>query len=463
MRVAAGRAARPGQPVHRHATRAATSARRSTSTACSSGASPPGCWPGCSSWPAWTGRGTRRPVEPLPEAMVTLAAADVGATPWRRGAAVIRRPARGAADQLRRHRLPAGAAGQHAVARRVPGRWGAGDVAAAAAAAAAGAASATASCAAPSCWSSGSSCCASLGQGARRARSAPGCAGTSGSSRPGSSTRSSARSPRWSRSDPGAGSWPAPCAAGRPRRWPGRSAVADRCGRSTRRCPPQTTQLFAGFRALLDREGFPRVFEGVAGRADPPGRPARPRGHAPRGAWPRPAPRSSRSPASPRSCNRGQEGSGWVVAAGPGGHQRPRRGRHEPRRPCGSTGAGRSYDARVVVFDPQRDLAVLDVPGLRAPPLRAGRRRSAAATAAVVAGLPAGRALPAGRGPGARRSLSARRRRHLRPAGHRPRGLLALRPGRAGQLRRPAAVDRTAGSSASSSPSRWTTPAPATR
>ena len=30
-----------------------------------------------------------------------------------------------------------------------------------------------------------------------------------------------------------------------------------------RAVPAQTTQLFAGFRALLDREGFPRVFDGV--------------------------------------------------------------------------------------------------------------------------------------------------------------------------------------------------------
>src|SRR5665811_156308 len=31
--------------------------------------------------------------------------------------------------------------------------------------------------------------------------------------------------------------------------------------------PPQTARLFAGFQSVLDREGFPRVFEGV--RAEP--------------------------------------------------------------------------------------------------------------------------------------------------------------------------------------------------
>ena len=50
-------------------------------------------------------------------------------------------------------------------------------------------------------------------------------------------------------------------------------------------------------------------------------------------------------------------------------------------------GTGRSYDARVIVFEPQRDLAVLSVPGLPAPSLRQGSdlKRS---DGAVVAGFP---------------------------------------------------------------------------
>ena len=50
-------------------------------------------------------------------------------------------------------------------------------------------------------------------------------------------------------------------------------------------------------------------------------------------------------------------------------------------------GTGRSYDARVVVFDPRRDLAVLAVPGLTAPPLALGRQLSRG-DGAVVAGYP---------------------------------------------------------------------------
>jgi S1-C subfamily serine protease len=50
-------------------------------------------------------------------------------------------------------------------------------------------------------------------------------------------------------------------------------------------------------------------------------------------------------------------------------------------------GTGRSYPARVVVFDPQRDLAVLSVPGLPAPALTLAPklRRSGGA---IVAGFP---------------------------------------------------------------------------
>ena len=40
-----------------------------------------------------------------------------------------------------------------------------------------------------------------------------------------------------------------------------------------RAVPAQTTSLFAGFRAVLDREGFPRVFEGWGSSGSPGRRP----------------------------------------------------------------------------------------------------------------------------------------------------------------------------------------------
>jgi S1-C subfamily serine protease len=149
--------------------------------------------------------------------------------------------------------------------------------------------------------------------------------------------------------------------------------------------PPQTARLFAGFRSLLDNENFPRVFEGV--QAEPIAPIAPPDNELAFG------PGVAQAAASivkitgvAESCNRGQEGSGWVVA--------PERVITNAHVVAGVTsvhariqGTGRSYDAQVIAFDPRRDLAVLSVPGLPAPSLTQGPdlKRS---DGAVVAGFP---------------------------------------------------------------------------
>ena len=304
---------------------------------------------------------------------------------------------------------------------------------------------------------------AGLGRaGARRRRPGPGCAGRSGSSRPGSSTRSWARSP-------------ALVAVsilvlvrrrGRARRGARAAVPGHRAARASlqaidRVVPAQTAQLFAGFRALLDREGFPQVFDGVQAEPIPPV------------ASPSPAVTASTGRGRGRGVGRQDHRAGGGPAAAPrraaaGSSRRagwsPTRTSSPawPRRASGSAASGGPTTPRVVVFDPRRDLAVLDVPGLRAPALREGDRRSAAATRRWS---PASRRTArTGWTPARVRTVLTRPgRRHLRRARHRARGLLALRAGRAGQLRRPAARPGTAGSSASSSPSRWTTTAPATR
>jgi S1-C subfamily serine protease len=149
--------------------------------------------------------------------------------------------------------------------------------------------------------------------------------------------------------------------------------------------PPQTAQLFAGFRSVLDREGFPRVFDGV--RAEPIAPIAPPDNQLAFGAG------VTRAGASivkitgvATSCNRELEGSGWVVA--------PERVVTNAHVVAGTTsehvriqGTGRSYGARVVVFDPQRDLAVLAVPGLPAPASTQGADLTRS-QGAVVAGFP---------------------------------------------------------------------------
>jgi S1-C subfamily serine protease len=149
--------------------------------------------------------------------------------------------------------------------------------------------------------------------------------------------------------------------------------------------PPQTARLFAGFQSVLDREGFPRVFEGV--RAEPIAPIAPPDSQLAFGAG---VARASASivkiTGAASACNREQEGSGWVVA--------PERVVTNAHVVAGTTservqvrGVGQDYDARVVVFDPKRDLAVLSVPGLPAPSSTQGTNLKRS-SGAVVAGFP---------------------------------------------------------------------------
>lgn len=149
--------------------------------------------------------------------------------------------------------------------------------------------------------------------------------------------------------------------------------------------PSQTARLFASFGSVLDREGFPRVFEGVQAEPIVPVSP--PDNQLASGSGVAGASASIvKITGVAESCNRGQEGSGWVV-----GPQRVITNAHVV---AGVTsehvrvgGTGRSYDARVIVFDPQRDLAVLSVPGLPAPALRQGSALTRS-DGAIVAGFP---------------------------------------------------------------------------
>jgi S1-C subfamily serine protease len=149
--------------------------------------------------------------------------------------------------------------------------------------------------------------------------------------------------------------------------------------------PPQTARLFAGFRSVLDQEGFPRVFEGL--RAEPIAPVAPPDNQLALGAGlARAAISIVKITGLAASCNRELEGSGWVV-----GSDRVVTNAHVV---AGTTseqvriqGTGRSYDAHVVVFDPERDLAVLSVPGLPAPAATQGPVLTRS-DGAVVAGFP---------------------------------------------------------------------------
>lgn len=149
--------------------------------------------------------------------------------------------------------------------------------------------------------------------------------------------------------------------------------------------PAQTARLFAGFQSVLDSEGFPRVFDGVRAEPIAPIAPPNPQLAVGAGVL-RAAGSVVKITGVASSCNREQEGSGWVVAPGrvvSNAHVVAGTNLEHVR----VQGVGRSYDAQVVIFDPKRDLSVLSVPGLpaRAVTLGASLSRSGGA---VVAGFP---------------------------------------------------------------------------
>lgn len=88
-----------------------------------------------------------------------------------------------------------------------------------------------------------------------------------------------------------------------------------------------------------------------------------------------------------QSCGKVLEGTGFVF-----GNRRVMTNAHvvggvdEPTVQIG--GEGRKYDAKVVLYDWQRDIAVLDVPNLNAPALRFTTRDAGSGDNAIVAGFP---------------------------------------------------------------------------
>lgn len=148
--------------------------------------------------------------------------------------------------------------------------------------------------------------------------------------------------------------------------------------------PPQTGRLFADFRAVVEGEAFPRVFAGLAPEQIMPVEPPDPQvvGQAAAAA----AGSIVKVTGVADQCGRGQEGTGFVVSP-----QRVVTNAHvvagvtEPA--VQVTGQGPRLPGRVVVFDPARDLAVIAVPELRAPPLPLSRDLERGADA-VVAGFP---------------------------------------------------------------------------
>jgi S1-C subfamily serine protease len=145
--------------------------------------------------------------------------------------------------------------------------------------------------------------------------------------------------------------------------------------------PESGKSFFASFRRLINDRGFPDVIGPFSSS------------HAPD--VPAPDARLANSPVVQRareqvlkitgeapSCGRRIEGTGFVYAT-----ERVMTTAHVVagvRRPKVDIGNGRSLDARVVLFDSARDVAVLAVPGLARTPLQFGPRAKSGSDAIVV-------------------------------------------------------------------------------
>ncbi|MGZ4604227.1 MAG: MarP family serine protease [Kineosporiaceae bacterium] len=158
--------------------------------------------------------------------------------------------------------------------------------------------------------------------------------------------------------------------------------------------PDSLDVLAENFRRAVAGSEFPRVFAGVAPEQILPVQTPDPRVLKP-GMLERAGRSIVKIVGDAAACGRGQEGSGAVVA--------PHRvvtnahvvaGVDAPTVQVG--GQGPKYPARVVLFDPQKDVAVLAVPDLTAPALELAPADLQHGDDAVVAGFPKNGSFSAG-------------------------------------------------------------------
>ncbi|MEV0638576.1 MarP family serine protease [Streptomyces sp. NPDC050619] len=150
--------------------------------------------------------------------------------------------------------------------------------------------------------------------------------------------------------------------------------------------PKQADTWFQDFTSVLAQNGFPQVFSPFSNEPIKEVRPP-----DPALANSAVAARAQRSivkvMGTAQSCGKVLEGTGFVF-----GDRRVMTNAHvvggvdEPTVQIG--GEGRKYDATVVLYDWQRDIAVLDVPDLSAPALRFSTEDAAGGDSAIVAGFP---------------------------------------------------------------------------
>jgi S1-C subfamily serine protease len=150
--------------------------------------------------------------------------------------------------------------------------------------------------------------------------------------------------------------------------------------------PGAADTWFKDFTSVLAQNGFPQVFSPFSNEpikeVQPPD---------PKLANSAVATRAQRSivkvMGTAQSCGKVLEGSGFVF-----GDRRVMTNAHvvggvdEPTVQIG--GEGRKYDATVVLYDWERDIAVLDVPNLNAPVLKFSAKDATSSDGAIVAGFP---------------------------------------------------------------------------
>ncbi|MGW0119030.1 MarP family serine protease [Streptomyces sp. NPDC003327] len=150
--------------------------------------------------------------------------------------------------------------------------------------------------------------------------------------------------------------------------------------------PDQASTWFANFRSTLAQNGFPQVFAPFANEPITEVLPPDPAlADSPVAAE---AKRSIvKVVGTAQSCGKVLEGTGFVFD-----ERRVMTNAHvvggvdEPTVQIG--GEGKLYDAKVVLYDWQRDIAVLDVPDLDATPLRFTEKDARSGDGAIVAGFP---------------------------------------------------------------------------
>ncbi|WP_255953320.1 MarP family serine protease [Streptomyces odontomachi] len=154
----------------------------------------------------------------------------------------------------------------------------------------------------------------------------------------------------------------------------------------SRTLPDQANTWFADFSAVLAQNGFPQVFSPFSNEPIHPVRPPDPAlGSSPVAA------KAQRSivkvVGTAQGCGKVLEGSGFVFD-----NRRVMTNAHvvggvdEPTVQIG--GQGRLLDATVVLYDWERDIAVLDVPDLKAPALQFASTDAGSGSGAIVAGFP---------------------------------------------------------------------------